>query len=80
MLCDNQAAIYIANNLVFHERTKYIKVDYHFVRNAVLDGLITTSFTSSSTQLANVFTKAVSVGQYQSLCNKLGMIDLYDLA
>ena len=61
---------------MFHERTKYIEVDCHFVRNTVIDGLITTPFTTS-TQLADVFTKDVAVGICKSFCNKLGIVDLY---
>lgn len=38
--CDNQSAIPIAKNLIFHERTKHIEVDCHFTRDKVLEGLL----------------------------------------
>nr|XP_009786981.1 PREDICTED: uncharacterized protein LOC104235010 [Nicotiana sylvestris] len=70
---DNQAAIHIAKNHVFHERTKHIELDCHFIREKLLDGLISLSFVPSSSQIADIFTKALSGPLHRSLMGKLGV-------
>ena len=44
LLCDNQADLHIASNSILHERTKYIEVDYHFIREKITSGCMTISF------------------------------------
>ncbi|GKE84612.1 hypothetical protein Tco_1558354 [Tanacetum coccineum] len=39
VLCDNQSAIHLAKNSMFHKRTKHIDIRYHWIRDAIEDGM-----------------------------------------
>jgi hypothetical protein len=59
--CDNLSAKYLSANPVFHARTKYIEVDYHFVRKRVARKLLEINFVPSRDQVADGFTKPLHV-------------------
>jgi hypothetical protein len=70
---DNQAVISIANNPVFHGRTKHFKIKLYFLREAQIEEEVTLLYCRTNDQIADVLTKALPKASFEDLRRKLGI-------
>jgi hypothetical protein len=80
LLCYNESAIKLANNLVQHSRTKHIDIRHHFLRDHEAKGDIALRHVSTERQLADIFTKPLDEQRFCALRSELSILDSRNLA
>ena len=63
---DNEACILLAKQFMVSQRTKHIRIRYHYVRQQVRDGLIELQYIRSEDNTADLFTKALKPHLYKA--------------
>ena len=74
IFCDNLSSIRLAENHVFHARTKHIEVHYHYIREKVLEGEIIMVPTKTEEQTADILTKSLNKAKFEKFREALGMV------
>ncbi len=75
-MCDNQSAIQLIRNPVFHQRTKHIDVRYYFVRERQEAGDVDVSYISTKDQLADPLTKVLPNPRFSELRQLIGIVSV----
>lgn len=76
---DNQGAIKLAKNPIFHVRTKYIEIHHHFVRERILEGEIGLRYINTHAQKADILTKPLGRIKFETHIDSLRLQSLTTL-
>ena len=76
---DNNSAIALMKNPVFHGRSKHIDIKYHFIRECVERGQVVVRRVCTEEQKADALTKPLPAGKLAVMRHLLGVRDLSGL-
>lgn len=77
LYCDNKAAINLLNNLIFHDRTKHVEINSHFIKEEIDSKELILPYIKTHDQIIDIFTKGIFSNDFERDACKLGIFDMY---
>ena len=74
--CDNQSCVKLSENLVFNDKSKHIKIKYHFIREIVQRGVVKLQHVATEEQIADVLMKPLARVNFEYFREKLGVLQI----
>ena len=74
VFCDNQGAVQLSKNQVFHERTKHIDIKLHFIREVVARGSVRVDKVSTEDNPADMITKPLPSNKFEYCLDMVGVL------
>lgn len=73
LYCDNQSAISLSGNAVYHARSKHIDVRYHFVREKIAAKEILVQYRCTGEMVADILTKGLPRPKHDNFTASMGL-------
>ena len=73
--CDNQSAIHLAKNVIYHSRTKHIQRKYHWLRQRVNENEFVLAKIHTDDNGSNILTKILSMEKLVACRRKTDLVD-----
>jgi hypothetical protein len=73
---DSKSALALTKNPIFYERSKHIRVRYHFIRDCLEEGNFKACYINTKDQLAYLLTKPLGRIKFLELSYRIRMVQL----
>lgn len=74
VFCDNQGALQLSKNQVFHERTKHVDIKLHFIREVVARGSVRVDKVATEDNPADMITKPLPSKKFEYCLDMVGVL------
>ena len=72
--CNNQSCVKFSENPVFHDKSKHIKIKYHYIKDMVQRGAVKLQYVVTNKQATDVLTKSFARLKFEYFREKLGVL------